>query len=366
MKILQIEDNPGDARLVREMLKEAQVDFTLRHAGTLESGLRSLSGHDVDVVLLDLGLPESRGLETLSAFQAQAAHLPVVVMTSVDDEEQAVQAVRQGADDYLVKGQIDGRLLRRAMLYAIERKRCETERKRAEVLKDEFIGMVSHEIKTPLTVIIGSLYTVLSEGLTREDRRQLVENALSGAEELAGIVENLLELSRSRANQLVLKKEQADMGEVASEVVRKLSGKSAIHHLVMDMQRQLPPVEVDRVRVERLLNNLIDNAIKYSPEGGEVRISARIENDNLVVGVKDQGPGISKVNQAKLFGRFQRLGKSGVTGIPGIGLGLHVCRLLVEAHGGRIWVESEPGCGTAFCFTVPVAKASSRQGNKSE
>jgi len=184
----------------------------------------------------------------------------------------------------------------------------------------------------------------------------LVRDALSGAEDLAGIVENLLELSRSQAHQLVLRKEAADMNEVASEVVRKLKDRSPIHRLVISMPEQLPPADIDRVRVARLLNNLVDNAIKYSPAGGDVKISARADNGNIVVGVTDRGIGIARENQAKLFERFSRLDKFGESGIPGIGLGLHVCRILVEAHGGKIWVESEPGSGSTFWFTVPVAK----------
>ncbi|MBI4334893.1 MAG: PAS domain S-box protein [Chloroflexi bacterium] len=481
MKILLIEDNPGDARLVREMLREGPTDFTLHSARNLESGLRFLAARDsaINVVLLDLGLPDSRGLETLATLRRHARDLPVVVMTSLDDEEQAIHAVRQGAEDYLVKGQVDGRLLRRCLLYAIERKRLTesmekarqsvaeseeryrlivdtagegiwvtspdtrtvlvnqrmadmlghsveemkgksffdfvareqvpalrekqkdrmrgiseqyelqirrkdgsllwvmvsgsplfdpenqyigqlgmltdiSERKRIEEIKDEFIGMVSHELKTPLTVVMGCLYTLLSNKLAPEDRRQMLDDAIFGAESLSDILENLLELSRSQAQRMVLEKHTTAIGHVASEVVERLRSKSAIHRLVTDIPDDLSPVEIDRVRVGRLLTNLVDNAIKYSPDGGEIKIRARQDNGNLTVAVIDHGIGISKENQAKIFDRFQRLSKSGESGIPGIGLGLHVCRLLVQAHGGRIWVESEPGSGSTFYFTLPV------------
>ncbi len=120
-----IEDNPGDARLIQEILKEAPGNFTIKIAEKLGSGLKVLLSEDVDVVLLDLGLPDSRGLETLTRLQARLPHLPVVIMTSIADEAIAVQAVQMGAQDYLTKGQIDSGLLRRALLYAIERKRAE-------------------------------------------------------------------------------------------------------------------------------------------------------------------------------------------------------------------------------------------------
>jgi signal transduction histidine kinase len=115
----------------------------------------------------------------------------------------------------------------------------------------------------------------------------------------------------------------------------------------------LPAVAIDRLRAERVLHNLVDNAIKYSPEGGEVRIFATRDSDHLTVGVHDEGIGITRENQSRLFQRFQRL-ETIEGSIQGIGLGLNVCRILVEAHGGRIWVESEPGKGSTFFFTVPL------------
>jgi PAS domain S-box-containing protein len=125
MRILLIEDNPGDARLVQEILKQVGDKSTINVVDYLKSGLQFLLSQDVDVVLLDMNLPDSRGSETLTKLQSQFSHLPIVVMTSIDDAEQAAQAVRLGAQDYLVKGQVDGELLRRSLVYAVERKRSE-------------------------------------------------------------------------------------------------------------------------------------------------------------------------------------------------------------------------------------------------
>ncbi len=123
MRILQIEDNPADSDLVQEMLKEAPGDFTIEVRPMLGEGLDFLASHDVDVVLLDLGLPDGNGLKTLSKLQAKSPRLPVVIMTGSNDEAIAIQAVKLGAQDYLVKGQVDGRLLHRTLSYAIERKK---------------------------------------------------------------------------------------------------------------------------------------------------------------------------------------------------------------------------------------------------
>ncbi|MBI4267431.1 MAG: hypothetical protein HY662_01445 [Chloroflexi bacterium] len=136
--------------------------------------------------------------------------------------------------------------------------------------------------------------------------------------------------------------------------MEKLRRRSAIHHLINDVPAAIPPVQADLLRVERILYNLMDNAIKYSPNGGEVIVTARHDGGSLVVGVTDQGLGISHDDQARLFQSFERLGETADGNIHGTGIGLRVCRVLAEAHGGRIWVESEKGKGSTFYFTLPV------------
>jgi signal transduction histidine kinase len=214
--------------------------------------------------------------------------------------------------------------------------------------------MVSHELKTPLTVIMGALHTATTAGISEEEARGLLMDAVAGTESLAGIIENLLELSRSKANRLNLHTEMIDISAIVNRVIEKLKGKSNIHRLFINMPEQPLRVKVDPVRFERTLFNLVDNAIKYSPEGGEIRISAHRENNILLVCVSDQGPGISVEDQKKLFKSFEQLDKTDRRAIQGVGLGLKVCRTLVEAHGGRIWVESQPGAGSSFCFNLPV------------
>jgi signal transduction histidine kinase len=138
--------------------------------------------------------------------------------------------------------------------------------------------------------------------------------------------------------------------------MKKLDKMSAIHHLTEDIAPGLPRALADAFRVERVIHNLVENAIKYSPGGGEVKVSARRHGDFLLMSISDNGPGISPENQARLFQSFERLEGSVDKSILGTGLGLRVCRILVEAHKGRIWVESDPARGSTFYFTLPVAK----------
>ena len=231
-----------------------------------------------------------------------------------------------------------------------------TERKKMEQVKDEFISMVSHELKTPLTVIIGALSTAMDDRVPAEEARELLNDAVTHAGILANLVDNLLELSRQQSGRLVLQTQPTDVREVTQNVLQKLKNKSSIHQLVDNIPRTLPPASAESIRVERIIYNLVDNAIKYSPNGGKVKVSARQDGDYIVVGVSDQGPGIAPKDQAKLFQSFERLGAAVKGSIQGTGLGLRVCLILVEAHGGKIWVESEKGKGSTFLFTLPVAK----------
>jgi len=229
-----------------------------------------------------------------------------------------------------------------------------TELKHAEQLKDEFIGMVSHELKTPITVIMGALITAIDPRVPRELSRELIDDAIAHSEILANIVDNLLELSRQQSGRLVIKTELVDIRQVIRDVIKKLTWKSSSHHIRYEEPVNVPALMADPFRIERILYNLVDNAIKYSPDGGDVTITAREDGNNLRVGVNDNGPGISPENQGKLFQSFERLGASVPGSIQGIGLGLKVCKILVEAHNGKIWVESEPGKGSAFYFVLPL------------
>jgi PAS domain S-box-containing protein len=231
-----------------------------------------------------------------------------------------------------------------------------TEHKKLDQLKDDFIGLVSHELRSPLTVIMGAINTVLSEGphLSEEETRQLLRDAALESETLSHLLGNLLELSRAQAERLVLHAEAIDVKKVIQDAIEGVERQSSAHQFVVNAPQKLPPVYADPLRLERILYNLLENAVKYSPRGGEVKVSVQPEKEQLVIGVSDQGVGISSADQAKLFAPFQRLEESRPGGARGVGLGLLVCQRLVEAHGGRIWVESEPGRGSTFFFTLPL------------
>ena len=230
------------------------------------------------------------------------------------------------------------------------------EQKKLDQLKDDFIGLVSHEMRTPMTVIMGAIETVLIEEarLTQEEKHQLLQEAFLESESLSHILENLLELSRAQSDRLVLHTEPTNVEAVVRATIDRVRKQYPSHQFIVDFAPEVPLVPAEEWRLELILRNLLDNAAKYSPSAGPVRVFGRREEGQLVIGISDQGSGISKEDQERLFAPFERLEGPRELGIKGSGLGLIVCLRLVEAHAGRIWVESEMGKGSTFFFSLPL------------
>ena len=232
-----------------------------------------------------------------------------------------------------------------------------TDRKKAEEIetKEEFIGLISHEMKTPLTVMLGGLHTLINDGehLSAGDRVQLLRDAYIEAESLADTVNNLLEMTRAQADRTVLAREAVDVGKAAREMADRARRQHPKHRFVVQAEK-IQCIDCDRTRIQLVMLNLLDNAAKYSPEGSVVRAFAKSKDGMIVVSVSDQGEGISPDDQARLFTSFERLGRDSAGTTGGTGLGLVVAKRLVEAHGGRLWVESDPGKGSTFSFTLPM------------
>jgi PAS domain S-box-containing protein len=231
-----------------------------------------------------------------------------------------------------------------------------TEHKKVDQMKDDFIGLISHELRSPLTVIMGGLNTILSEGnhLSSQERNQLLYDAILETESLSHLVSNLLELTQAQSGRLMIHAEAINLSTLASGVVEQIKEQSESHRFVVSIPKKLPLLFADLVRLERILYNLVRNAVNYSPHGSEVKVFAKLQKEHIMIGVRDQGGGISTENQARIFQPFQRLGDPRQEVLRGVGLGLVVCRYLVEAHNGKIWVESKLGEGATFYLKLPI------------
>jgi signal transduction histidine kinase len=366
LKVLLVEDNPGDARLIQEMLRDTERDqFQLEHEACLQDALGLLGERTYDLILLDLGLPDSQGLDTFSKISAQVPDIPILVLSGFDDEAFAIEAVRQGAQDYLAKGRIDESLLVRSMHYSIERKRLLIELTQSQQnelqVKNQFISYVSHELRSPLTALY-QFITILLDGIAGEissEQREYLEISLSKIKELQSMVGDLREATRAQTGRLKLELKKVSLSELIDETLRtfEVRAKERGIQLSCYVQDDLPTVYADPERVIQILSNLIDNAIKFTPEAGTVSVETQLftkDQNFACVSVADTGHGIAPEDQGKIF-EYQFQVKTGQKApSAGLGLGLYICRELALGHGGEIWVESEPGHGSTFFITLPV------------
>ncbi len=413
IRVLLVEDNAGDARLVREHLSDVQGGqaFALEHAQTLSVAIGSLASSRPDMVLLDLSLPDSFGLETLERWQRTAPDLPVIVLTGSDDEALAVTAVREGAQDYLVKGRIDGDLLAQAIRYAIERKRVQedlrlvndelerrveartaelrdsnlrlqseiaertlAQQRAAELLeseqaarqmvesanrsKDEFLAILSHELRTPLNAILGWAEILRSGEPDRSEMREGIEVIERNARAQARLVEDVLEVSRIICGKVRLRLGPLDLTSVIDAALTSARPAAAAKGVSLRRIVDAMPVSIqgDPDRLQQVVWNLLSNAIKFTPGGGTVTVRATQANGQSVVEVIDTGIGIKADFLPFVFDRFRQFDGSITRSHGGLGLGLSITRHLVEMHGGTITASSDgDGKGALFTILLPLS-----------
>lgn len=364
IRALLVEDNPGDSRLIREMLTEARgATFDLKYADRLQAALEQLSEGGIDVVLLDLGLPDSKGLETLSKTYAQAPKVPVVVLTGLHDETVGVQAVNRGAQDYLIKGQINVSLLVRTVRYAIERKQAEERESQLQLqlgLSERMVSIgvmvsgVAHEINNPLTKIMGFAELLMQKDIP-EDTKEVVKIINDDAQRVAGIVKSLLAF----AQQQKLERTYINVNEIihATLAMRAHALEASNIKVTTKLDPQLPWTMADEHQLQQVFFNLIINAeaeMKSAHGRGHLLIKTGRIGNAIQVCFTDDGPGIAEENLRYLFVPFFTTRKIG----KGTGLGLSICYGIVTEHGGRIYAESELDKGATFIVELPTVAES--------
>jgi PAS domain S-box-containing protein len=228
----------------------------------------------------------------------------------------------------------------------------------AEEAKSTFVSVISHELKTPVSLIKGYAST-----LRRDDAqwdRGTVQNGLQVIEEeadhLAELIENLLDVTRLQAGMLRMQMGPVALDKLAGRLIEKFHTQSPDHTFQANFSSRFPIVLGDEQRLTQALSNLLSNAIKYSPNGGKITISGQVVDGQVQISVSDQGIGFSPELQRRIFDRFYRVDNALTRETQGVGLGLYIVRSIIEAHGGRIWAESEPGHGATFHFALPISK----------
>jgi signal transduction histidine kinase len=224
-----------------------------------------------------------------------------------------------------------------------------------ETSRRDLVANVSHELKTPITAIRAHLENLL-DGVEEPDNETL-QVMLAQSERLGRLVEQLLDLSKLESGDVPLRREQVALAPLVAQVMSEIQVASADRDVEVSsaLPDDLPPIEADAERVHQVIFNLVDNAVRFTPEGGEVRIEAQRHNGAVEVRVADTGVGIPAEALPRLFERFYRVDAARARGDGGTGIGLAIARSVVEAHGGTIRAESEPGHGSTFSFDLPIA-----------
>jgi signal transduction histidine kinase len=359
IKVLLVEDSAADARLLRKFLATV-THVELSHVECLSAALSRLRENDFDAILLDLSLPDSRGINTVKQVHNLAPKSPILVLTGLDDEETAIAALREGAQDYLVKGEIQRTWLVRAIHYAIERQQnldklqqLNDELSRSNRELEQFTYVVSHDLRQPLQGILGFSQILALTYQTESDERikHYIDRIINSSRHMAQLIKDLLEYSTIGKSDRP--RQPTDCNRIVAQVLSdlQLSIKDTAAVITTDV---LPTVCANETQLVQLFQNLISNALKYHlpTQAPQVKVSVEHQEQEWLFGVHDNGIGIQAEHYDQIFQIFQRLHTKDE--YPGTGIGLATCKNIVERHGGRIWVDSAAGVGTTFYFTLPA------------
>lgn len=349
-KVLIIDDSEDDRLLYRRALAKGEAPYDVAEAEDGEGGLRSVKQSAPDCVLLDYSLPGRNGIEVLKRMRAEHPFVPVVMLTGQGNEAIAVAAIQAGAQNYISKATISTETLQRAIRVAIEhcamQRRIDDQRSSLEI----FTRALAHDLKEPVRTMRSFLDLLIAHESVSEKGSGYVKHMRSAAERMGALIDGVFHFTKLDSSAQELAKANVEVGAVLADV------KESIAELVRERRATvtsaaLPAVRANRVQLNQILQNLIVNAIRHSPGEPHVHIDATEDGDRWQLRVTDNGPGIEEAQRGKIFEPFKRLTTKG----GGLGLGLAICKRIVELHGGKIWVEGAASGGAAFCFTLPKA-----------
>ena len=350
LSVLLVEDNPGDAKLVERYLDTGVTDqyideLTFTHVETLTAALDRLDADHFDVLLLDLGLPKSTGLDTVDRIMDADVRVPIIVLTGLDDSDTAIEAIKRGAQDYLSKDKLDSDRLIRAMRYAIERYEQEQALQRQTEQMAFFNQILRHDMLNGMNVILarGEMLEANLDGDEQAYAETIVEwsdNIIDLTDKIRNVLETLTEDTEHELHAVNVD----TVAQVAAERARSMGGTVDV-----DVPDGLA-VRADSL-LEDVLSNLTTNAVEHGGDDVEIELSASHEGNRIAVCVADDGPGIPEDDRQQLFERGHKGSSS-----TGSGFGLYFVASMADAYDGEVTVEESDAGGAAFCLTLPAAR----------
>jgi signal transduction histidine kinase len=377
-----------DEKEIRVFLSKALSRLGGFHVDVAESGeeaLRKLEKEPFELVLTDLKMPKMDGLRLIAEIAKSKPETLTIMMTGHGTIDSALEAMKLGASDYITKPlNLDEIILRlrkvleekqrfvRLKDFADQLERTNLELRKIDSMKSEFVSVASHELRTPLAAIKNAVQLMLSgkTGEVNENQKKFLSMAERNINRLTNILNDLLNLSRIESGKVELKFENIelrDIIELAASSLRPHAHVKSIH-IDVELPQSLPAIYGDQEKIEQILTNLIGNAIKFTPDGGKILVSAQPpahdqkdgDGKAVAISVKDTGIGIPVEHLDAVFEKFHQVEGSLHRSVSGTGLGLAITKGLVEAHQGKIVVESEMGKGSTFTFTLPVSQGERR------
>jgi len=379
LRVLIVDDNEGDRILYQELLteKDPGTDFLFQEAATGSAALEKIRSEKPEVLLLDFRLPDMHGLDILQELTEQDGSLPVpvVMLTGFGDEATAVKALHLGAQEYIPKRDLTGDVLCKAMDDAIRthgrNRELEESRRQLEMQNrelagkyakvEEFYQKVLEKLKGPVTSSRKISCNILDEleGTLSDEQVASLESIKLSCDQLTANINNLIDTTGMQMGELLISPRPENISEVVSGVIKKLKALATSKQIELssNVSITLPEVPMDRYRIEQVLTNLLDNAIKFTGPGGkiEVNVSRLPESrDSLTFLISDTGKGVRTEYLEKIFEHSFQAPSDGAENKTGLGLGLHICREILRSHKGKIFATSIAGEGSCITFTLPL------------
>jgi len=371
-RLLIVDDHEVNRDVLSRRLIRQGHDVASFESG--RSALSALRKETYDLVLLDIMMPEMDGYEVLHEIKSdeRLRHIPVIMISALQELDSVVRCIEMGADDYLFKP-FNPTLLKARVTSCLEKKRARDREvllfeqlqqnyKRlleVENQRDNLTHMIVHDLRIPLTSVLSGILTIEQLGELNDGQREMVTGAVAGGEMLLRMVNDLLDVEKLEAGSMMLHYNPISTSDLVLSAISQVSSLIERDHLklIVEIADDLPEFLGDESKLTRTLVNLLGNAIKFTPSEGTVTVGARqLESqDSVTFYVSDTGEGIRTESFERIFEKFGQAVSSRNGGSMSTGLGLTFCKLAVEAHGGRIGVESSLGKGSTFSFSIPLS-----------
>ncbi|GAB4538716.1 MAG: hypothetical protein Kow0063_26860 [Anaerolineae bacterium] len=382
--VLVIDDDELSLKIIADALHE--TPYRVLTASNTADGMRQARQDQPNLIITNAAMPDTDNTELIALLKASAPEASVIAMTDYGAEQLAANALKQGAEEYLTRPvrpweiiasaaevleRAELRRRNRQLTQALRQRKAELEQRNkeledanarlreADIWKENLSSMIVHDLKNPLGVIQGTMIYfmgTLGEELD-EKQAQLLESALISADRALRLIGAILDVHRLEEGRMPLELQPVALDDVIELCLDEVYPLLTMHRLTatMEIPDALPPVQADYTTLQRVIGNLLDNAIKFTPAGGHITVRARRLADEVQLSVSDTGYGIPVEQQERIFEKFAQAGIRAEGQRAGVGLGLTFCKLAIEAHGGRIWVESAEGSGTTFHFVLPLS-----------